>query len=115
MPKYRIKRGQSHFFRDPNLKRRALRRVPAGTVIELTESQAKPFMDKLELVGPTEVEEKAVENRVMAAKASEPILKKVGDDQYNLVNQATGKNINDKPLTLEEAKGVLSEAKAAVT
>jgi len=127
MPKYRVRQGQTHYTRVSNTTRRNLVKHVAGDIVELSEESGRTFRDKLELVV---VEDKTAkptqratvdkpEPQVVTHQTSQedltPVLQRIGTtDTYNIINKGTGKPINDKPLSLEDAKDVLTQARAAV-
>ena len=97
MPKYRLKPGCKHYMRANG--RRAYKFV-GGDIIELPADKAAAIMDKLELVEEAQpVEEK--EEKIPAVSLQ---IVHRGGGKYNVVNQVTGKPINDRLLTKEEAE-----------
>ncbi len=105
MPVYRIKQGQKHYYRNPNAEPHEGRNhvFVGGDLIELEEFQAKPFLDKMELVRETGDERVFRETKAKRAKKASLKVEKVGEGEYNVINQTTKKPINDKPLTKAEA------------
>ena len=105
MPVYRIRPGQKHYILGKRKGRgRETNLFTAGDEVELETFQAAPFLDKMELVGETEDEKSFRTSKENTVKKSAPRLVEVGDDEYNVINQTTGKPINKSPLSKEDAE-----------
>lgn len=95
MPRYRLKSGK--LIVRTGGKKTVYRK---GQIVTLDPLQAKPFLDTLEQLDP--------DPPAPQPKAGLKAVH-VGAGKYNVVNEATGKKINDKLLT-KEAAAALVEA-----
>lgn len=73
-----------------------------GDRIDMYEHEAKKIMHKLERL------DKSPEDKLMEAESGFAIMH-LGDGEYNVVNDASGKAINDEPLTLKEARALAGD------
>ena len=77
-----------------------------GDVIEATEHELRNFPDKFKLVGPPD---KPFDETRPPVKKLKMIHK--GNKKYDVVNQESGKKINTRPLTKDEAHELLEDSK----
>lgn len=91
--RFRMKRGVgSHYYKG--------KKYVAGEEIRLPEHVAQRIKDKLIRIDP-------------APDEPEPefgfVIVHLGDDTYDVVNDADGKSINDEPMTLKEARALAGD------
>jgi hypothetical protein len=77
----------------------------AGDIVECEPEKLKFFMDKFEQVDPDPPLPAPPVGLTMARASEEP-------NQWNVINEATGKRINDIPLGLRDAQALVRENKA---
>lgn len=82
-----------------------------GDIVECASHEIpEGFMDSFELIKGSDVGEKEVERTLRTPKVKFAVVKRGGDmDGYDVVNEKTLKAINDKPLTIEEAKSLVAD------
>jgi hypothetical protein len=76
-----------------------------GDIIECEPDKLKYFMDKFEQLDPDPPLPVPVVGLTMERASEEP-------NQWNVINEATGKRINDIPLGLRDAQALVREKKA---
>lgn len=106
MPKYRIRQGCKHYMRTANPEKKGLILYKGGDFIELTESQARNIMDKLEMVGATVEEAEITEKIDEKMEAAAPRVEALAGGKYNVLHAETGAVMNDKPLAKSAAAGL---------
>jgi len=82
--------------------------VVHGDVIECEEWELGGFISDYECLNPRPDPPEPVESRPLT-------LKHAGRGRYNVIQSATGRPINDKPLTEKEAKSLISEQSSIKT
>ncbi len=113
MPVYRLKPGQYHHLRPISKKgmtpkqRRGVVKVGPGETLILDEHRAKFIMDKLDLVGASE-EEEALAKAITAeaGKHAPMVVAREDGEGYDVVNRGSGKPLNDKPLSQDDAQAL---------
>lgn len=76
----------------------------AGDIVECEPEKLKFFMDKFEQIDPDPPAPEPEVGLKMERASDEP-------NQWNVINETTGKPINDAPLGLREAQAIVRNAK----
>lgn len=106
---YRLRPGFTHTARGEH--RRKNKTLLPGDEIRLTPAQAEAFKDRFVLVDVAKAQDK-VQETYKKSQTKGLRVEPNGSGKYNVINEETGKQLNDTPLTKPQAEAMQKQKEA---